>query len=109
MRQKPFPPAHGRGNLCGKSWQQCRTATPRTHRKYAQSARANRTLTLLADIYVDRPLSVSRTQPISVCAVTPRAQPQSHLVAENAARRLPEQEASIPPPTPCFTLTTPLP
>src|SRR5467141_1818847 len=53
MRQTPFPPAHAGWNLCGKSLPRFRTATPRTHRKYAQSVRANRTLTLLGDTYVD--------------------------------------------------------
>src|SRR5207302_1250219 len=53
MRQRPFPPAHGGGNLCGKTSRRSRTATPGSQRKYAQSVWANRTLALLGDMYVD--------------------------------------------------------
>src|SRR6266436_4678385 len=53
MRQRPFPPAHGGGNLCGKTWPRSPTATPRTQRKYAQSVWANRTSVLLGELYVD--------------------------------------------------------
>src|ERR1700732_735157 len=59
MRQRPFPPAHGGGNLCGKTLPRSQTATPRSQRKYAQPVWANRTLPLLGDIYEPRSHSVS--------------------------------------------------
>src|SRR5579859_3623811 len=53
MRQRPFPPAHGGGNLCGNTLPPSRTPTPGSQRKYAQSVWVNRTLALLGDMYVD--------------------------------------------------------
>src|SRR5260370_38070065 len=50
MRQSPFPTAYGGGNLCEKTWQRSRIATPSSHRKYEQSVWANRPLTLLGGI-----------------------------------------------------------
>src|SRR5713226_1293593 len=59
MRQRPSPPAHGGGNLCGKTLPRSRTATPGSQRKYEQLVRGNRPSALLGDTYVDRSPSVS--------------------------------------------------
>src|SRR6266850_669204 len=63
MRQRPFPPAHGGGNLCEKPAPRSRTPTPRPRLKYVRSVWANRPLPLLGDRYADGCPGVSPHRP----------------------------------------------